>query len=375
MKAPTSAPETAQSQRERWSRQLKSVAGQPLRYCPEFPAIARRWEAWWRFESDRPMLVGSIPKRHDLRWDKAFDLLETPQEWLKLRRQQLEASHWLDATIPNIRVDLGPVVTGALLGAPLHFSRSENTAWQDPIIESWDTHRISAPDPQNRWLRVMLDVARATAADAVGNYLVMTPDLSGAIDIVANLRGSERLLTDLYDAPEAVKRGAERALAGWDLAFREFYDAVLGQGAGLFWWLYLWSDTPYVVPTCDFNFMIGKEQFVEFCMPTLVAQARRAGRCAFHLDGPGASKHAETLAAEPSINAVQYTVGAGAPPAITKLEMFRLLQSAKKPLLITCPWREIPPLRDALDPRGVAFVPEGLASPQEGDALWKRVAG
>ena len=128
------APAGWSGRRDEWSRQLAALAARPLAHCPEFPAQARRWEAWWRFEADRPLLVAAAPKRGDIRWDKAFDLLTQPAAWLEVRRRQMECRHWVDATVPCIRVELGPVVTGALLGAPLQFAAAEDTSWQTPII-------------------------------------------------------------------------------------------------------------------------------------------------------------------------------------------------------------------------------------------------
>lgn len=113
---------------------------------------------------------------------------------------------------------------------------------------------------------------------------------------------------------------------------------------------------PYTLPTCDFNYSIGEDQFHTFCLPSLTEQARRAGRCLFHLDGPGASKHADALAQTPEITAVQYTPGAGTPSAIAKLDMLQRLQAAGKPLVVVCPFEELATLVDALDPRGVMFL-------------------
>jgi hypothetical protein len=61
----------------------------------------------------------------------------------------------------------------------------------------------------------------------------------------------------------------------------------------------------------DFNYMIGPDDFVETCLPSLREQARRAGRCVLHVDGPGAANHAAAIAGAPEITAVQYTPGAG----------------------------------------------------------------
>ena len=72
-----------------------------------------------------------------------------------------------------------------------------------------------------------------------------------------------------------------------------------------------------------------------------------------------------------AITAVQFTPGAGTPSALARLEMFRRLQSAGKPVLAVCPAEEVPALLDRLDPRGLALWPQDLASPQQADALWK----
>ena len=61
--------------RVRWREGLEAIAAGPLEFQPDFPALARRWEAWWAFESPRPLLIASVPGRPDIRHDKAFDIL------------------------------------------------------------------------------------------------------------------------------------------------------------------------------------------------------------------------------------------------------------------------------------------------------------
>jgi hypothetical protein len=161
----------------------------------------------------------------------------------------------------------------------------------------------------------------------------------------------------------------EKALDAWEQSFVLFYDAAMSCGTGLTTWLHAWSNEPYTVPTCDFNAMLSPKQFAEFCLPSLVEQARRAGRCLFHLDGPDAARHAEALAAEDAITAVQYTPGAGTPSAVEHLDMLRMLQSAGKPLLVFCPIEEVPALIDGLDPRGIVLWPMDIGSPRQADEL------
>jgi hypothetical protein len=101
----------------------------------------------------------------------------------------------------------------------------------------------------------------------------------------------------------------------------------------------------------------------------LAEQARQAGRCVLHLDGPGATRHAQAVAEEPAITAVQFTPGAGSRSAVVWMDMYRLLQEAGKPLLLVCPKAEIPELVKALDPRGLVLWPDDVSTPREVDDI------
>ncbi len=357
-----------------WERTHTAIASRPLTFCNDFPSIARRWEAWWRFEADRPLLIGAVPKRHDIRWDKGFELLGRPAEWLALRRRQLEACHWVDACVPSIRIDLGPVAPAAFLGAELHVAETEQTVWHKPLLENLPA---TAPcfDPQNRWWRIVHELTRVTARDAAGHYLVCLPDLSSVVDILASLRGTEPLLLDLIDHPEQFLQVANGLIDAWEEMFRGLASAIIEYGAGITTWLRAWSNRPYTVPACDFNALIGPDTFGAVCLPGLEDQSRRVGRMVFHLDGPDAARHADALAASPAIDALQFTPGAGTPSALAQLEMLRRIQAAGKPLLLGCPVNEVPTLAEKLDPRGLALMPDGIRSARQADDLLRILTG
>ncbi|MFP4378027.1 MAG: hypothetical protein ACLFP4_13370 [Spirochaetales bacterium] len=355
------------------ARRQAEVAKAALSSEPRFPEIAERWEAWWKFEADRPLLVGTVARDgvagEAARKRKPFDLIEQPAEWLTAERARLASTYFLDQCIPHIRVDFGPVLTAAFLGAELQFALEENTSWQHPLSNVYD--RDLRVDPENRWFQACIALARITAWDAAGNYLVSLPDLSGAPDILANLRGSEQLLVDLYDRPESVQAILPKLVDAWEFGFGSIMSEITAAGAGSSSWLHAWSNVPYTVPTCDFNAMIGPAHFAEFALPYLEDQARRAGRCLFHLDGNDASRHAQALAAS-TIDAIQYTPGAGSTGAIPKIPMFRMLQDAGKPIVVICTTAEVPELIARLDPRGTVLFVEDIrdeASAHELEAL------
>ena len=94
------------------------------------------------------------------------------------------------------------------------------------------------------------------AEDARGSYLVCLPDLTGAIDAISNMRTPTKLCFDLYENRDAVLAAASRAVDAWETVFARVYDLVLGRGAGIIQWVTSWADSPYTLPTCDFNALI-----------------------------------------------------------------------------------------------------------------------
>jgi hypothetical protein len=115
--------------------------------------------------------------------------------------------------------------------------------------------------------------------------------------------------------------------------------------------------------------LIGPADFREVCLPSLAEQARRAGRCVFHLDGPDAARHAEALARAPEITALQFTPGAATPSAAAVIPMLQMVQSHGTPVFIECPRDEVKEVAQALDPRGTAIRTGGFTSLDEAEAL------
>lgn len=356
-----------------WREQLGAIGQKPLEFCPNFPAIAARWERWWNFSAERPLLIAAAATRNDIYRGKAFHLLEQPAEWLATQRRQLEATKFVADTLPRIRADIGPVALAAFLGAPLTLSEREQTSWQQPIIADWQNPLDFSFDPDNVWFRRVIALLEVIAGDARGRYIVCTPDLTGAIDALVNLRDPNLLCLDLQDHRQDVIAASLRVMDAWGQIYQAIMDTVLSRGAGITQWLACWSNRPFTIPTCDFTALIGPKDFRECCLPSLRKQAEYAGRLLFHLDGPQAARHAPALAAESCITAVQYTPGAGTPSALAKLDLLRGLQEAGKPVLVITPKDEVARLARELDPRATAIYVEDKLTPREADELEQAV--
>ncbi len=355
-----------------WAHTLQQMAAEPLEFCPDFPTIARRFEAWWAHDVlDRPIFIGMANTNPSRPITRRLEFLHDPDAWFEAKYADLRQLHRVGDALPRIRVDFGPVLLSGMLGGKLEFGA--DTGWTHAFIkDDWS----NAPDwtihEDNPWWNLLRHLLQRVAEDARGRYLVCTPDLGGSGDVLLNLRGSTQLCMDVIDQPERVRAAVDAIYPAWRQAFTEMYRIVLGRGAGLIHWLGLWSNRPYMIPACDFNFMIGPREFERLFLPDIARQAATVGRAVFHLDGPGATTHIDALLSVSEIQAIQFTPGAGTPSALAWVDMFRKIQRRGRSVLIICPPEEVLPLCEVLRPEGLALIIDGDLTPEELDALFER---
>ena len=357
---------------EIWSRQLHAIASKPLEYCEDFPTIARRSEAWWANDLlDRPLFIASADKNPARPIRRRLELLDQPEAWLDAKIEDMLQLHRVGDKLPTLRVDFGPVAMGGLFGGHVEFK--EDTTWTHTCInDDWSNEPDWTIEETNRWWTLMRARFDQAAQSAPGKYVITTPALGGSADVLLNLRGASPLCLDVLERPECITNALEKIYVGWHLAFSESYRRTVEREAGVIRWANLWSNEPYFVTECDFNYMISPRQFEKLFLPDLARVAKTAGRSIFHLDGPNATRHIDALLTVPEIQAIQYVPGAGAPSALKWVEMFRKIQRAGKSLQILCLPQEVLPLCDELKPEGLAFWLELALPPNELDQLYEQ---
>lgn len=367
--------ETSLPGADAWTRSLRGVRDTPLAFCPDFPRIAERYEAWWHHDClDRPILIGTANARPERPITRRLELLDDAEGWLAAKVEDMAAQHRIGDALPHVRVDFGPVLLGSLVGGQRQVGA--NTSWTHAFIDdTWS----NAPDwtiaPDSADWGILQDLLARTARDAVDRYLVCTPDLGGSGDVLLNLRGSEDLCVDALLQPQVVRAALDGLYPTWHRAFSSLYQGVLPAGAGLIHWLTLWSDLPYVVPACDFNALVGPDVFADLFLPDIQRQTESVPRSVFHLDGPDAARHIDALLRVDTLDAVQFTPGAGTPSALPWIDMVRRIQaSGRSVLLMVHQIEEVPTLLDALQPEGLALFLDASASVDELDAVEAEVA-
>lgn len=369
MSAQTPSIETI-AERDAWSAALGRIARRPLTLCEDFPRIAERFEAWWRHDMiDRPVFIAEANRNPARPITRRLDLLHDHDAWFDAKKADLAQTHGAGDAVPSIRVDLGPVALGPLMGAAHEFGA--DTSWTHAVIDDdWSNAPDWSIDEDGDVWQSLVALTRRVADDAAGNYLLCTPDLGGSADLLLNLRGPDKLCLDVYEAPDFIRERIDAIYPAWRRAFTMMYRETLSRGAGLVHWHRLWSNAPYLIPACDFNFMIGPEHFNDVCLGDIARQTATVGRAVFHLDGPGAARHVDALLDVPMLEAIQFTPGEGAPSVKPWIEMFKRVQDAGRSLLVITPADEVLGLCEALDPRGLAIWVCDAGAPGDVDDLY-----
>jgi len=349
-----------------------------LEFKPDWPDCRRRIDAWWEGELlDRVPIMIQAPLEQDESPTPPEDMeayWTDPAQVIPREERRLAATYWAGEAAPVMY----PISTGlvtiqaAYFGAPVHFLDTR-TAWVEPIIEKWEEAPPLEFDPDNAWWRKSVALLRAGAERAPGRYLLGLPDLNGPGEILARLRGTERLGLDVLDNPERIKDAVHKITIAW----LRHYEACVGlmhqRIPGSITWMGIWSLTPAVDLQCDFSCMISPEAFDELFLPDIRWQTELVGRTIYHLDGPGAVRHLDSLLALPELTGVQWIPGAGAPPMLEWTDVCRHVLEAGKLLYITCEADEVEPLLRELPHPGLLLETRCAGRPQA-DRLLDNVA-
>jgi len=118
----------------------------------------------------------------------------------------------------------------------------------------------------------------------------------------------------------------------------------------------IWSDEPAVDLQSDVSGLISNEMFVEHLLPALEAQTNMVSRTVYHLDGPDALRHLDSLLELPNLDATQWVQGAGAPRASEWTDVMKRIRAGGKSLYVYCEPDEVLPIFDRIDPAGVMPV-------------------
>jgi len=338
-------------------------------------AIVKRYEMTLAgLNHDRPVLHLSYPTGKSAGRPPAPP---TPRErWLNYEWQidclerQLEEQAFLAEGFPGFMCNLGPDVLTGVTGSELDFSR-DGTTWVKPRVQDW------ADEPTIRfqrhgWLWREMEKFMTLCADrGKGRWLTASGDLHTNGDGIAALRGPQDLLMDLIDQPDEIKKRLAEYHEVFKQVLQAYFDIIHPRSGGLNTsWMAATCRGRYAVIQNDFSCMVGPDMFDEFFKEYVEKEASLVDHSIYHLDGPGALCHIDSICASPHLDAIQWVPGDGNKGLPEWPEVLKKIQSLGKGLWLYGSARDAEIMMKHLKPEGCMYT-IWCSSKEEAEALVK----
>ncbi len=349
-----------------------------LLYKPDWEETKQHFITWWAGERfERCALAVTAPKANQSLIHPPQPPTDPVQRWTDL--EYISALNHYEHSTTFYGGEAFPIWNGgspghtslpAYLGCPVELDME--TGWWNPLLEGedWDVTTLHL-DPENRWWKFALKLVDRAVEESAGKSV---PDLGGALsgcgDVLAALRGTDRLLMDVAYTPERVQQAEFYLLEMWVKVYDILYNLVHKAAEGSTSWFRLWSPGRFYPTSCDFAYMISPKMFRELFLPVIERWSQCLDHAVYHVDGVGAFKHVAALADLSSIQAFQILPGAGRPSPLHYLDTLRLVQSKGKNLCISLAPDEVEPALSLLSGRGL-FIETHCASEAQARHLLK----
>jgi hypothetical protein len=347
---------------------------------PDFEKSRLRYDAFWKREIiDRPpvdiQLTKPDAKPVPVKQYKCWD-----EKWLDVDFRAEQMAAWMDATdyigdaMPIAWPNLGPEIYSAWCGCDYHFT--EGSGWSQPCVLDWDRDigksRLNMNHPLfklcERFTENLLELGR-------GKFLTGLTDFHSGGDHIAALRDPQQLAIDMVENVEHVKAELVRSQLDYFMAYDHFYNRIKSGGSFACSWMYsLFGEGKFYIPSNDFSCMVSKKMFDDVFLEGIAAECRFFDQSIYHLDGPGALRHLDSLLEIKELDAVQWVCGAGNEGYHRWADVYRRIQRAGKSMTLDIKLEELPLVFETLRPEGVYFAYiGGIGEKETADAVIKRI--
>ena len=246
--------------------------------------------------------------------------------------------------LPVANTQLGPGSLAAILGGV--FEGGEDTIWIHPNPDYTDDITF---DPNHPNYLLHKNLLRACKQKAQGHYYVGMPDLMEGLDVLAALKGTDKVLLDTVMQPEVLEHQMQQINDIYFRVFDELYDIIREGDEMAFCYFSAWAPGKMTKLQSDISTMISVDDYRRFVQPFIREQCQKIPYTLYHLDGVGAMHHLDALLEIDELNAIQWTPGVGEPQGGSPkwYDLYRHILAAGKSIM-AC-WVTLDELRPLLD--------------------------
>ncbi len=327
-------------------------------FKPDYENTMKRFDAFLHCEIyDRPPVNITLEKECVKPFvEKKFDTWE--EKWMDIGYRAEEQIHrlkntkYLGDSLPIAWPNMGPEIFSAWCGCGYNYG--ERTTWSDPCILDWDTDGEKGRlDWEHPLLKKTIEYTDILLDESEGRFIVGFTDFHPGGDHIAALRDPQELCFDMIENIDMVKAKLNESYPDYFAVYNLFYNKLSAAGMPSTSWLPLAYEGKFYIPSNDFSCMISKATFDDIFLPGLVEECRFFDRTIYHLDGPGALQHLDSLLEVKELNAIQWVCGSGNEGFARWLPVYRKIQSGGKASEIFLDIGDLDLLFENLKPEGI----------------------
>ena len=246
--------------------------------------------------------------------------------------------------LPVANTQLGPGSLAAILGGV--FEGGEDTIWIHPNPNYTDDITF---DPNHPNYLLHKELLRACKRKSQGHYYVGMPDLMEGLDVLAAIKGTDKVLLDTVMQPEVLEHQMQQINDIYFQVFDELYDIIREGDEMAFCYFSSWAPGKMSKLQSDISTMISVDDYRRFVQPFIREQCQKIDYTLYHLDGVGAMHHLDALLEIKELNAIQWTPGVGEPQGGSPkwYDLYRKILAGGKSIM-AC-WVTLDELRPLLD--------------------------
>ena len=253
--------------------------------------------------------------------------------------------------LPVANTQLGPGSLAAILGGV--FEGGEDTIWIHPDPNYTDDITF---DPNHPNYLLHKNLLKACKQKAQGHYYVGMPDLMEGLDVLAAIKGTDKVLLDTVMQPELLEHQMQQINDIYFQVFDELYDIIREGDEMAFCYFSSWAPGKMSKLQSDISTMISVDDYRRFVQPFIREQCQKIDYTLYHLDGVGAMHHLDALLEIEELNAIQWTPGVGEPQGGSPkwYDLYRkILAGGKSVMACWVTLDELKPLLDHIGGEGV----------------------
>jgi hypothetical protein len=262
--------------------------------------------------------------------DRWFDV-ETVIDWVEAG---VPATLYMAESFPMWLPNLGPEVAATVYGAELQFS--PDTSWSVPVAQRARDVLDIQPNLEGRYWQAIRKGTDLSIARGAGEWVTGITDLHTNVDLLAALLDPQKLCTEFLDDPEGVDLAMQHLTSAFGLLFGDLYKRTSAAGQPATSWTPTLHVGPADILQADFICMISPEMFHRSVLPALTWECEYLQRSLYHLDGPRALCHLDSLLSIRALNGIQWVYGTGGGAAKDWIGVYQRIQQAGKCVQIIC---------------------------------------